>query len=124
MPVRINRRIDPTTQDYVLILGERQVDETLDTQVYFFVALAYNSSPAFPGLGAKWRQVADKLYEDLDVRIQQEAERCLQPLLEPGYITSVTTKTTIIDEDNGVVDIDLSYVDGTGRPGFIPLRLS
>lgn len=58
------------------------------------------------------------------MRIQQEAERCLQPLLEPGYITAVTTKTTVVDEVNGVVDIDLSFVDGTGRPGFIPLRLS
>ncbi len=108
----------------MLVKGEREIDETLDSQVVFFVTLEFNSSPAFPGWGAKWKEVADKLYDDLPVRIQQEAERCLQPLIEPGYIASVTTTTTVIDEINGVVDIDLVYVNATGRGGELALRLS
>ncbi len=123
-PTRINRRLDPATQDYVLVKGQREIDESLNSQVLFFITLEYNSSPAFPGQGAKWREVADKIYEDIDVRIQQEAERCLQPLLEPGYISSVTATTTVIDELAGVVDIDLVYVDATGRGGALALRLS
>lgn len=120
---RINRRIDPNTQDHVLVRGEREVDETLLTQCYFFLACIEGSSQAFPEWGSRFHIVADKMYEDLDVRVQQESERALQWLLEPGLLQKVETTTTVINELMGVANIDVKVTDQAGRTSVLPLRL-
>lgn len=127
---QITRRIDATLKDWVLVNGERQLDDGLLSQVYFFVALEYNSSPAFPGWGSKFHQM-DKVTEDFDVLLQQEAERCLKPLTDSGVIKNLNPIVYIVDRagrkrppddiqnvrDDEKIMLDIEYEDAAGRPG-------
>ncbi len=125
---RISRKIDADTKDWVLTLGQRETDDTLLSQVYFFVTLEYNSSAAFPGWGSKFHEM-NKITEDFDVLLQQEVERCLKPLSEPGHIKNVVSTVSIrsaggakrpaVDIQNVSIDerivLDIAYEDAAGR---------
>lgn len=125
----ISRKIDPVTKDNVLVAGQRERDDTVLSQVYFFVALEYNSSPAFPGWGSKFFMM-DKITDDFDVLLQQEAERCLKPLSEPGHIKNIVP-TVMIQNSAGVkreatdiqnvgidekILLEIAYEDAAGQP--------
>lgn len=121
----LNRRLDPATQDFVMEKGERVVDETMLSQVLFFVSLRYNSSPLYPGMGSKFHEI-QKVTEDIDVVIQQEVERCLQPLTDQELISNVetTVKVTSRPAADELIEVDIAFKDASGRAGRASFALS
>jgi len=114
---RISRVLDPLTRDWVIVKGQRQIDDTLISRVLFLVALEYNSSPAFPGLGSKLHEIK-KITDDIDVVISQEIERCLKPMVDEGELTDLLVTTTVTGRDriDPVIETKVSFRDATGRP--------
>lgn len=114
---RISRAIDPETRDWIMVRGERKLDDTLITRVLFLVALEYNSSPAYPGIGSKLHEIK-KITDDIDVVISQEIERTLKPMVDEGELVDlvVTTEVTGRDRIDPSIVTKVSFRDAAGKP--------
>lgn len=114
---RISRAIDPETRDWVIVNGQRKVEDTLITRVLFLVALEYNSSPAFPGIGSKLHEIK-KITEDIDVVISQEIERTLRPMVDEGELVDLLVTTTVTGREriDPSIVTKVSFRDAAGQP--------
>jgi hypothetical protein len=122
---RLTRVIDPDSRDWVMVKGERKVDPTLLSQVLFLIALEFNSSPAFPGLGSKFHLIG-KITEDIDTVLSQEAERCLKPLTDANVIKDLNTKVTITEQPAAetLIEMLIEFKDAAGRPAQVVFTVS
>ncbi len=123
--LKLNRRLDPTVQDHVMVKGEREIDETPTSQVVFFITLRFNSSPMYPGMGSKFHEI-QKVTEDIDVVIQQEVDRCLKPLTDAQIITDIVTTVTVTERPaaDELIEVDIAFKDASGRAGAASFELS
>jgi hypothetical protein len=121
----ITRVLDPVSRDWVMERGERLLDSTARSQVLILVALEYNSSPAFPGLGSKYHLIP-KITDDLDVQLDQETTRCLAPLVDEQVISGVSTVTTVTEQPGAetLVETTISYRDAAGVPDSVTFTVS
>ena len=114
---RISRVIDPETRDWVIVQGQRQIDDSLISRVLFLVALEFNSSPAFPGLGSKLHEIK-KITPDIDVVISQEIERTLKPMADEGELVDLVVTTTVTNQEriDPSIETKVSWRDAAGKP--------
>lgn len=113
----VSRLIDSKTRDWVMEKGQRKLDSTPSSQVLFFMALKHKSSAAFPNMGSRFHLI-DKVTEDIDVVLQQEVDRCLEPLTSTGVVKDVVTTVTVYSNPaaDDYILMDVAFKDAAGQP--------
>lgn len=120
------RRIDPTTMDYVLTSGEPELDPSAASEVVLRLATSRGSVP-LPGLesfGSRLRTI-DRNAAGSDRRAVAFALEALQPMVDRGAIRSLEVAATVQSERGvgAALLLEVTWRDASGSQDGLQFSL-
>lgn len=104
-----------------MVLGSRQGDPTMTSNVVFELSLQYGSSPAMPTAGSKLHLIR-KATDQSALQAKREIERCLSKYVSDRRINTLNVTTlavTSIGGSGAYLSAEVQFIDSSGQRNLV-----